>query len=739
MSKYFFRITHSILLWILIAMASGAVAAAMPTKPHSVQTKPTPEHVMQLSLKDLGEERAVRLVGGDVASSIDFSFHTVDIVKRLRLKLHYSYSNTLNPQTSYLQIALNGQPVGKLALPKGTSENVRTVIEIDPLYLQDWNHLSFQFISHLEKPFCDNPRDQQLWIQLNNKDTLIEADVDTLPLSNELTLFPLPFFDKHDIRDPTLTVVLPKHPSWGTLKSAGIMASWFGSLVDWRKVHYASYLDALPMQDAIVLATASDHIEGLVLPPISNGVATISVVKNPRNPNTSLLLIVGRDEESLIKASQALVLGKVPLEGDMQSVQVPSMPKHIPFDSTKWLPIGGKIPLGDIVPAEKLSARGLFLTPHQMVLHLPPNIYRAETTSIPVDFSFESSNNTRYLTRIEAFFNDIRFQYEVFDKPIETAPARIKHRLQLNIPTKNLTGRDTITVRFVFTDKTVAVCNEALVIDEIKVDPHSIIDLSKLSRYVELPDLSYLAYTAYPFSKYADLSETAVLMPDTPDQYEIDSMLTMLGHIGNKTGAPATAISISSINAASKFADKDILVVGGIDRLRTLLDQWKSSIPVNLLSDDQPYPYFGSHYVKRWLEWFDVKARFNYLKKESEMVVAEFESPMQSQRGVVILAAKDTPRLVDISSTLNTFWFAKNFVGDVSVISEKAGDDRVTTFELAKKFSIGQRSFLEWARNFIQNNPWLAIFISFVIALFFSSMTYRAMRRRVDIRLARVE
>ncbi|MFM2407290.1 MAG: hypothetical protein RL358_32 [Pseudomonadota bacterium] len=722
-------------LFLTFVMASVALAAAESVPPITTESG----HTVRLPFKTLGLNLPVRLVGADTQSTVGFSFHTVDVVERLRLHLRFSYSPTLNVDSSFLKLALNGNEIAALKLPHSDASNAQVVLEIDPIYLQEWNHLSFQFASHQVKPLCDDPRSQNNWIQLSVTDSYFEADTKRLPLNNDLALLPLPFFDKHDVRDLTLPIVFAAHPSWSALTAAGVMTSWFGSLADYRKIHFPSYLNSLPEGSGIVFVTSKDQIEGISLPEVTEGVATVSIINNPRNLDAKLLLVVGRDESGLIQAAQALAIGSVNLSGQQQSIFAEGFARRAPFDAPGWLQIGKKVRLGNIALPETLNSRALFLTDHELVLRLPPNVYHSAAAFIPFDFVFESSNNSRYLVRLDAYFNGVPFQFKTFSVPEKSAAAMIKMHVPLHIPTKDITGVDTISIRFVFAEKEQVLCNEKIVKDEIRVDPDSKIDLSNLSQYVELPNLTYLAYTGYPFSKLADLSESVVLLPNAPDRYEIESLLTTLGHIGNKTQYPAVAISVASVNDIGRFANKDILVIGATERLRTLFREFKSAVPINLFSEYQPMPYFGSRYVARWLSWFDEVARLNRVKGQEGMVVTGFESPLKSKRSVVVLTALHPDHLPDVASALNTLRYAKDFAGDIVVIGEKDIDGRAVAFNQAPKFAIGNLPLRDWLRNFVNNNSLLAVLLCILVALFFGSIMHLKMRQAAQARLGRGE
>lgn len=684
---------------------------------------------VSLTLKDLGHKSPLRLLGAEAASTTDFSFHTLDVVSSLKLRMNYSYSPFLDFEKSFLSVNLNGKEVAKLQLQRSNASADTAEIEINPLLLEEWNHLSFQFVAQLDSKLCSDPRHPQLWIQLNHIKTALVADTSVLPLVNDLALFPVPFFDKHDTRDLQLPFVLTAHPLLGHLKSAGILASWFGGLADWRKAKFPTYLDQIPDQNAIVLLTEKDHIQGLEIPALVDGYASISSVINPRNPQTSLLLIVGRDEESLVEAAKALTLGQVPLVGSSQTLSKRiTVAKHNIFDAPNWLPTNKKVRIGDFVAVENLSATGLFVTPLQMVLKLPP-LYRSTAGSFPITLKLESSNNTRYLTRVDGFLNGVAFQNVAFDKPANNAGEKVQGIAVLNVPTVNLTGRDTVVVKFTFIEKGHEVCTTGFVKDKISVSPESTVDLSGVSKYMVMPDLSYLAYMGFPYSKYADLSETVVLLPKNPDRFEIEGMLNVLGHVGNKTNVPVTGVTIASVDDAKKFVDKDILVVGTPKRLASLLTNWSDRIPVNLLSDSQPFPAIGERFVQRVSDWFSWSEKLNAFKKGKAMVMVGFESPLKSGRSVIAVTANDSSALSEETSVLNSFIFAKDFSGDVVAIKDTDSYDRVMPFNRGSKYYLGELTLMERAQNFVHHNLWLALLGVIMVALFFAAIFYQKLKR----------
>ncbi len=64
-----------------------------------------------------------------------------------------------------------------------------------------------------------------------------------------------------------------------------------------------------------------------------------------------------------------------------------------------------------------------------------------------------------------------------------------------------------------------------------------------------LPNLEIFANAGYPFTRKADLSDTAVVLPDIPSTDEIELFLTLMGHFGAQTGYPVLNVTVTNPKA----------------------------------------------------------------------------------------------------------------------------------------------------------------------------------------------
>lgn len=727
------------------ALAVRKETSVAPAVSQSASTGPEVRKEV-LSLKSLGLSKPIKLLGDEANASIDFSFHTLDIVKKLHLQLKYDYSSKLDPKTSKLTVLVNGKAVGEFPLDaEGASGSFRT-IEVDPTLLSEWNHLSFHVASHLKDDPCDDPRSIEKWVRVYHRFSEINAEVFSLPLTNDLALFPMPFFDKHETQPAKIPFVFSSKPSDKTIKSAGVLASWFGSLAAWRGTNFTTKLGAIPSYDAIVLATVDEHIDGIDLPTGFDGYAQISMIDNPVNSlNSRLLLIVGKTDKDLADAVNALVLGKLTLEGSkVDVVSREPVPQRALNDAPNWLPTNKKVLIGDLLPADQLKSKGVFVSPLQMNVRLPFNLFSTEEQTIPVTLKLQASNGNRKLVRIDALLNGDKFD----SIPIKTTEVQGMVAVQtvFSVPAAKMTGKDNLTFNFIFTQTGEAQCAvDGIVYDEVRVDPTSSLDVSALPQYVELPNLSYMAYTGYPFSSRADLSGTVVLVPDQFGEKEISSLLTVIGHIGEKTGYPATGLAVSSVRDAAQFSDRDVLVVGTTAHLDALLQEWKYRIPVNPRGYLQPFPWpvnlFGSWqlftedgkgYSDRLGAWANVSLDLRE-RAHTPAIVAAFESPLQKKRSVVLLTAGTEDDLRDAAQMLATFDRANNFSGDVSLVDVQK--ETVKSYRVAPTYSIGYMSLKERFQRLALHNPWVSFLLIFLLVMLAPEVLFNRLKSRADARL----
>ncbi|WP_245178487.1 cellulose biosynthesis cyclic di-GMP-binding regulatory protein BcsB [Cupriavidus sp. AcVe19-1a] len=179
-------------------------------------------------------------------------------------------------------------------------------------------------------------------------------------------------------------------------------------------------------------------------------------------------------------------------------------------------------------------------------------------------------------------------------------------------------------------------CKDVLV-DNVRgaIDPDSTIDISGLPHFIALPDLAAFANSGFPFTRMADLSETAVVLPTQPSAEDYSTYLTLMGRMGGSTGYPATAVKIASPTDIQSLAAYDLLVIG-----------WADYLPVSLDRGEKRFTLTDAYSeLMGWWNGADgnrnrkVEASLSINSSGTDVALVGFESPLASGRSVVAMTS----------------------------------------------------------------------------------------------------
>lgn len=168
------------------------------------------------------------LRGSNPNGSIEFGMRSDEVVSKALLNLTYTPSPSLLPVTSQLKVYLNDELMGVLPVTKEQlGQKVTAQVAVDPLYITDFNRVRLEFIGHY-RDVCENPANNTVWLDVARNSTL-DLTYQSLKVRNDLSHFPVPFFDSRDNRPLNLPMVFASSPSLQKQQAAGIIASWFGA------------------------------------------------------------------------------------------------------------------------------------------------------------------------------------------------------------------------------------------------------------------------------------------------------------------------------------------------------------------------------------------------------------------------------------------------------------------------------------------------------------------------------
>ena len=720
------------------------------TRPSSTKTatlEASGQRIASYSFKQLGASTPIRLRGVDGSIALPFAIRSDEVVASAKLKFDYSYSPALLAELSHLKVMLNDEVIAVVPLPREKGMPNRREIDLDPRFFTDYNKLQFRLIGHYTYK-CEDPLHSSLWLELSNLGRL-ELTLAPLALTNDLKYLPLPFFEKRDNATLKLPFVFVAAPSFGTLKAAGVLASWFGSLASYRGARFPTFLNALPEGNAVVFLDGSEKMGGLS----STSAATVSIEPHPNNPNAKLLLISGDGEQDLMRAVRSIVLGNGTLSGQRVVVtQDVEPPARKPYDAPAWVPTDRPVRFAELTQPEELQVQGFFPGVISVNFRNAPDLFTWRSPGVPIELKYRfTALPLSKKSTLNIGINGEFVRALVLDESNKKSAGKDLLKVpffdkvpsyredSVFVPLHRVDGRSQLQFQYYFDLVKEGECRDSLT-DNLRgaIDPESTFDLSSFPHYSALPDLAFFRNIGFPFTRMADLSETAVVMPEQPAAQEIGAYLMLMGRMGEATGYPALRHALVAPPELDKVAQRDLIVIGSA-KDQNLMTKWADRLPLVQVDGEHRVrePDIFRRTIFRWEEE-DIQvtprpAGSLKLQGGSLTSLMAFESPLQSGRSVVLLYADRAVDLGKIADILLDPDRVKSVQGDFVVVDEK-GDRYAKVGETYYLGSLPMSIHLRWA---FSNHPVLVSLLGVLICILLATIAFRALREVAAKRMQR--
>ena len=695
---------------------------------------------------------SMTLRGTEPTSQIEFGVRSDEVVTRAMLTLSYRPSPALIPTLSQLKVYLNDELVGLVTVTADQlgKEN-QTQLPIDPRFIGDFNRVRLELVGHYAN-VCENPANSTIWMDIG-KESKLDLTLQKLPLKNDLSHFPEPFFDARDSRPLQLPMVFSNQPNLLQQRAAGILASWFGSKAQWRGQSFPVLYNQLPKEQHAVVFATNDHRPDFLkdLPPVDK--PTVEMVSQPDNPYEKMLLILGRDDKDLLTAVEGIAQGELLLRGDTSTIDsVKMLAPRQAYDAPNWVRTDRRTTFAELTQYQnQLQADGLQPNPISLTLNLPPDLFLVRARGIDMDLIYRYTSPIQQDgSRLAVHLNN-QFMQDYPLTPKDTAGQQIMRiplmqglqdsNRQLTIPALRLGVVNQLRFSFDYANTFIGGtadgrCETVTAVGHhVVIDDNSSIDYSGYRHYIEMPSLGAYANAGFPYSRYADLAQTLVLVQPKPANGEVSTMLNALGAIGAQTGYPALRVQMSDDWNQAKDKDADLLMIGGIPQ--DLQDDKK----INLLADaarswiNMPSRPITAQNVPVSASDRAVESQTGISSRGPMGAIVGFQSPFNDQRSVVALLA-DSPRGWDLlnNALLDSGKRAAVF-GSATVVRESG----VTSVRVGDTYFVGHLPWWERLWNLLATHPvWLAI-CAVVVVILFALMAWRLMRMVSRRRLAELE
>ncbi|QCP53717.1 cellulose biosynthesis cyclic di-GMP-binding regulatory protein BcsB [Trinickia violacea] len=695
------------------------------------------------TFQQLGALDPLQLRGVESQNGVPFSVRADEVVTGATLHLIYSYSPSLMPEVSHLKVLMNGEPVATLPLPREQAGVlVSRDVPIEPRFITEFNHLNIQLIAHYTRT-CEDPQNSSLWATVSNASSL-DLTFGELPAKADLGALPLPFFDRRDIRRLELPFVFAQHPGTGTIEAAGIVASWFGALAGYRGALFPAQTDNAPLSgNAVVFATSDEKPAGVTLPQIEGPM--LAIVDRAPPARGKLLLVMGRDERELKTAATALGIGQAALSGASETISnlLPVKPR-VPYDAPNWLPTDRPVRFGELTDLRDLSVTGYHADVVRVNLRIAPDLFTWRTKGVPIDLHYRYTarpapdRSTLNISVNNDFVQALRIPAQSSSMldlgrylnrmlPDNTAPA--EHRIF--IPPHLLTSQAQLRFHFFYDMPKTGEC-QGQIIDNVRgeIDPDSSIDLSSFPHYMAMPDLAAFANSGFPFTRMADLSETAVVLPNDPNGSDYSLLFAAMGRMGASTGYPVTGVTVAYAGDVDKLKDKDLLLIGAPGK-QPLLATWQKAMPFSGADEgrtfqlsDVEYRLTGWWNGDRGAERAAARADLSLVSASGDALITGFESPMQKGRSVVALIGAAGQSDSDLTAALLDPDLVREIQGGMTVIHGRT----LETVSNGDIYYVGKLPVVEYLRWALSTHPILLMLGGLIAALILAALCYRVLR-----------
>ncbi len=694
---------------------------------------PAKPRIVSFTFKQMGAWSAIKLRGVDGSQTLSFPIRADEVVVAAKLRIAYDYSPSLIPELSHLKVSLNERFATVLALPKDKGVGNTRDIDIDPRWFFDVNYLRFKLIGHYTRD-CEDPFHSSLWLTLSDLGRL-ELTLAPLSTVNDLKNLPAPFFDKRDNVPLSLPFVFASNPSLGTLKAAGVLASWFGLQAGTRGAQFPVLINNLPEGNAVVFLQTGKTFEGLK----GTSSSTVSIQPHPSNPLAKLLLISGGNDEDLARAARAVALFTSTLSGSSATInKETAMAPRKPYDAPAWVATDRPVRFGELARPEELRTQGYFPEVIRLNYRVSPDLFTWRTPGVPVKLKYRAIRLPGHKSSsLNVGINSNFIQAIAIDEPYKGAKEAdfVKDKTALReelvfVPPYGVTGRDQLQFSYYFDFVKEGHCRN-MPPDNLQgaIDPESTMDFSDFPHYVALPNLAYFSNIGFPFTRMADLSETAVVLPDSPNADELGLYLTLMGRMGEATAYPALHHALVASADVEKMSKRDLLVIGSA-RSQTLMTKWADRLPM-VQSNGERYvrePDATWRPTYRW-EQQDVQEptqpkgglTLTGIGIGNLATVMAFESPLESGRSVVFLYADKAADLRKLSDMLTDPERIASIQGDFAIVDDK----NVSHAKVSHTYYVGSLPWLSKLRWFFSDQPLLLGLLGSLLCLMIAAIVYR--------------
>jgi len=730
----------------LLAGASVSLHAQQTAVPPPPSAANEGSFHTSFTLKDIGIPTAIQFRGVDASRNIPFSLPQTQVVQEAKLNLRYSFSPALIPQMSHLSVFLNGTMIATLSMPPKT-ENVQDELSAKlplpaELLVRD-NVLAFQFVGHYTQS-CEDPSNTVLWGRVEANSS-IDLSGSLLALSDDLRILPLPFYDGQvSSSSASIPFVFAERPSSQALQAAGVVASWFGVNAKSRALQFPVTIGSpLPKGNVILFVENFANLPAGI--EFNGGGPTIAVRTNPNDPYGKILVIAGDGAAQLLTAARTVALGNATLQGrtiHISDFQLPAAREA--DDAPLWMKTEKLSPFWDYSGNAELQSDGS--APLPVYMRIPPDLYYGdeENLELHMDYRYNAiplaNGSTMRVTANGSLVNELPLPHE--DNPKKTLSEN------LAVPLVNMRPfANTFLFNFFFQPHKTGNCQDTPPINfQGSILRSSYLNLRGLNHWAAMPNLELFSNAGFPFTRFADFSQTRIVLPAQASAEEIGLYLALLAYFAEQTGYPALRVEVGDSSLLG--ADADYLILGTPDD-QPGFAQLNQQLPISIRNDGLSVQGTGGFFAAVEHAWWQVaemrpdwwwkldssKSRnglITSLSRFPDALIQNIEAPWASGRSIVTITLRNN----SAADAFAAAFMKSSTSGDISDTVSILHGSTFSSYRPGHRFyHVGHLPLWTQIRHWLREFPWLIVVLTFVLGLFVVPWTKAKLDHRTKARL----
>lgn len=712
---------------------SSAHAAAAPTA--ALRSDGADAVERTLALFDLaagGRPQSVRLTGLAPSQTFEFGVRRDEVISSARVHLVWTSSPSLVAGKSQLNAYLNGRLVKSIPL-EASSIGQTTALDVDltgaPLQPAG-NRLRLELIGHYQT-VCENDTHSSLWLEVTDDSTLTLAG-ESVRIANDLSVLPAPFVDAADPQAAVVPMVFAASPDEDTRTAAAITAGAVGAVSAWKGSRFPVFYNDTPAKGHfIVFATNAARPDFLkALPPFE--APQILLTDAPASGYEKMLVIAAPTSEGLIAAARALSERERLWIGPRAVVTDDKAPEPLAaYAAPNWVSADEPVPLARLLQyPEQSVSRGKIPGAVTMDLRLAPDLtavsgaraemrllwrYSRDAQNTPVDVNVYVNGAVASVKQSRTAQGRGAADVEL---PVAAGP------LAMLSPQKTLEGlahNTHLAIAGNFTasasDGTPENCRSTTLPEQFfQVDPSSMLSFRGLYHYAVLPETALFTQGGFPFTKYPDLAQTALVTAPHPDEAVLSTLLTAVARMSAQTGTAPVLVRAYDADKITSL-NKDILAVGMLPASVVQADAKTARQLETGLVEHLVHPEAGA--LERGQQ-----TRSEEFETSGFAALVSTRAPGR-ERSLVALLGEDARGLELLQKRLanpSDLWQASG--GTVFLT-----DDTATGFDPHKTWTVGSMPWVERVWLSLSDRPLMLVLAALAAAFAAGAILFLTMRR----------